>query len=72
MGHRADKPALAFFKSFSTGRQDKFLSPEARIASRHCIKEDTREKSEDILQLYDLLLLVNYSPSAALHRVFAL
>lgn len=45
---------------------------EARIASWHCIKEDSKEKWEDILQLYDKLLLVNYSPSVALHRAFAL
>lgn len=45
---------------------------EARIASWHCIKEDTREKWEDILHLYDQLLLVNYSPSVTLNRIFAL
>jgi len=45
---------------------------EARIASWHCIKEDTKEKWEDILQLYNQLLLINYSPSVALHRTFAL
>ena len=45
---------------------------EARIASWHCIKEDTREKWEDILKLYDQLQLINYSPGVALHRVFAL
>jgi len=45
---------------------------EARIAYRHCMKEDTREKWEEILHLYDQLLLVNDSPSVALNRVFAL
>jgi RNA polymerase sigma factor (sigma-70 family) len=45
---------------------------EARIASWHCRKEDTKEKWEDILQLYNQLLLVNYSPSVALHRTYAL
>ena len=45
---------------------------EARIASWHCIKEDTKEKWEDILQLYNQLLLINYSPNVALHRTFAL
>ncbi len=44
---------------------------EAMIAYWHCLKEDTREKWEDILRLYDQLLLVNYSPSVALNRVFA-
>lgn len=45
---------------------------EAKIASWHCIKEDTKEKWEDILQLYNQLLLVNYSPGVALNRTFAL
>ncbi|HKZ67320.1 MAG TPA: DUF6596 domain-containing protein [Chitinophagaceae bacterium] len=45
---------------------------EARIASWHCMKEDTKEKWEEILQLYNQLLLVNYSPGVALNRTFAL
>jgi RNA polymerase sigma-70 factor (ECF subfamily) len=45
---------------------------EARIAFLHCIKEDTASKWEEILRLYDQLLLVNYSPSVALNRAFAL
>jgi predicted RNA polymerase sigma factor len=45
---------------------------EARIAWWHCIKEDSREKWEDILSLYNQLLMVNYSPSVALNRTFAL
>ena len=45
---------------------------EARIASWHCVKEDSKEKWDDILRLYDQLLLINYSPSVALHRIFAL
>jgi predicted RNA polymerase sigma factor len=45
---------------------------EARIAYWHCIKEDTKEKWEEILQLYDQLLLLNPSPSVALNRIFAL
>lgn len=45
---------------------------EAQIAYWHCIKEDTPEKWENILQLYNQLLLVNYSPSVALNRTFAL
>jgi len=36
------------------------------------MKEDTKEKWEDILRLYDQLLLINYSPSVALNRIFAL
>jgi RNA polymerase sigma factor (sigma-70 family) len=45
---------------------------EAKIAYWHCVKEDTPEKWDDILQLYNDLLLVNYSPSVALNRTFAL
>ena len=45
---------------------------EARIAYWHCMKEDTKEKWADILQLYDQLLLINYSPVVALNRFFAL
>lgn len=44
---------------------------EARIAYWHCIKEDSAEKWEEILFLYDRLLLVNYAPGVALNRVFA-
>jgi RNA polymerase sigma-70 factor (ECF subfamily) len=36
------------------------------------MKEDTAAKWEDILQLYDQLLTINYSPSVALNRTFAL
>jgi RNA polymerase sigma-70 factor (ECF subfamily) len=45
---------------------------EARIASWHSVKEDTPEKWKDILQLYDRLLEVNYSPGVALNRTYAL
>jgi predicted RNA polymerase sigma factor len=45
---------------------------EARIACWHCTKEDSQEKWEDILQLYNQLLKINYSPAAALNRIFAL
>lgn len=45
---------------------------EARIAWWHSMKEDTQEKWENILSLYNQLLQVNYSPSVALNRTFAL
>jgi RNA polymerase sigma-70 factor (ECF subfamily) len=45
---------------------------EARIAYRHCIKEDTKEKWNEILSLYNQLLMINYSPSVALNRTYAL
>lgn len=44
---------------------------EAKIAYWHCIKEDTKEKWKDILQLYDKLMLINYSPGVALNRIYA-
>jgi RNA polymerase sigma factor (sigma-70 family) len=45
---------------------------EAGIAFWHCQKEDTEEKWENILQLYNLLLQINYSPMVALNRTYAL
>jgi RNA polymerase sigma-70 factor (ECF subfamily) len=45
---------------------------EARIAYWHCMKEDTQEKWKDILNMYNQLLLINYSPSVALNRTYAL
>ena len=45
---------------------------EASIAYWHTIKEDTKEKWENILQLYNHLLQIEYSPVAALNRTFAL
>lgn len=45
---------------------------EAAIAYWHTHKEDTKEKWENILQLYNQLLQLEYSPVAALNRTFAL
>jgi len=45
---------------------------EASIAYWHTIKLDTDEKWENILQLYNHLLQIEYSPIAALNRTFAL
>lgn len=45
---------------------------EAGIAYWHTHKEDTTEKWENILQLYNSLLILEYSPIAALNRTFAL
>jgi RNA polymerase sigma factor (sigma-70 family) len=56
----------------ATGNQLSSYHLEARIASWHCIKEDTPEKWEEILQLYNQLLMINYSPGVALNRTFAL
>jgi RNA polymerase sigma-70 factor (ECF subfamily) len=45
---------------------------EAGIAYWHTHKEDTPAKWEEILQLYNQLLQIEYSPIAALNRTFAL
>jgi RNA polymerase sigma factor (sigma-70 family) len=45
---------------------------EASIAYWHTKKADTQEKWENILQLYNELLQLEYSPIAALNRTFAL
>jgi len=45
---------------------------EAAIAYWHTIKNGSIEKWENILQLYNRLLQVEYSPIAALNRTFAL
>lgn len=45
---------------------------EASIAYWHTVKEDTAGKWERILQLYNKLLMVRYSPIAALNRTYAL
>jgi len=57
-----------------SARGDKLSSYhlEARIACWHCIKEESSQKWEEILQLYDQLMRINYSPSVALNRTFAL
>ena len=44
---------------------------EASIAYWHTRKDNTEEKWESILHLYDLLLQLHYSPVAALNRTFA-
>jgi RNA polymerase sigma factor (sigma-70 family) len=45
---------------------------EAGIAYYHTNKTDTKEKWESILQLYNKLLQIEYSPITALNRTYAL
>lgn len=45
---------------------------EAAIAYWHTITADTKDKWENILQLYNQLLQIEYSPIAALNRTYAL
>lgn len=61
-----------FLSQSAEGNEISSYHLEARIAYWHCIKEDTQEKWENILQLYNQLLTINYSPSVALNRTFAL
>ncbi|MEM1215804.1 MAG: sigma-70 family RNA polymerase sigma factor [Bacteroidota bacterium] len=56
----------------STGEAFTKYHLEAAIAFWHTEKEDTTEKWEQILQLYNYLLQIEYSPAAALNRTYAL
>jgi predicted RNA polymerase sigma factor len=59
-------------KQASQGNKITKYHLEASIAYWHTIKADTREKWENILQLYNRLLQIEYSPVAALNRTYAL
>jgi len=61
-----------FLNNASTGTQLSKYHLEAGIAYWHTQKEDTGEKWENILELYNHLLILEYSPIAALNRTFAL
>jgi RNA polymerase sigma factor (sigma-70 family) len=54
------------------GKQLSKYHIEAAIACEHTVKEDTPEKWQAILQLYNQLLFIEYSPVAALNRTYAL
>jgi len=56
----------------TTGNQLSKYHIEAAIAYWNTQKTDSKEKWENILQLYNRLLQVEYSPIAALNRTFAL
>ncbi|MCW9708286.1 RNA polymerase sigma factor [Fodinibius salsisoli] len=66
------KQGMRFLDRSAQGNEISTYHLEARIAYWHCIEEDTPEKWEEILQLYNQLLDINYSSSAALNRVYAL
>lgn len=61
-----------FLKQASQGNRISKYHLEANIAYWHTQKADTKEKWENILLLYNLLLQVEYSPVAALNRTYAL
>jgi len=61
-----------FLRQASTGEDISKYHLEAGIAFWHTIKKDSKEKWESILQLYNELLIKEYSPVAALNRTYAL
>jgi RNA polymerase sigma-70 factor (ECF subfamily) len=61
-----------FLHQASQGNKISKYHLEASIAYWHTNKADTKEKWENILQLYNRLLQIEYSPIAALNRTFAL
>jgi RNA polymerase sigma factor (sigma-70 family) len=61
-----------FLDQASQGNEISKYHLEAGIAYWHTIKADTKEKWENILRLYNQLLLIEYSPIAALNRTYAL
>ena len=61
-----------YLHNASTGNRLSKYHLEANIAYWHTQKADTYEKWEAILQLYNRLLQIEYSPIAALNRTFAL
>ena len=63
---------IYFLHESSKGNEISKYHIEASIAYWHTIKTDTKEKWENILQLYNKLLQIEYSPIAALNRTYAL
>jgi RNA polymerase sigma-70 factor (ECF subfamily) len=61
-----------FLNLSASGSQLSRYHLEAAIAYWNTQKDDTKEKWENILQLYNRLLQMQYSPIAALNRTFAL
>jgi RNA polymerase sigma-70 factor (ECF subfamily) len=61
-----------FLNKAYTGNAVSKYHLEAGIACLHTIQEDSPEKWENILQLYNQLLMIEYSPIAALNRTYAL
>ena len=61
-----------FLHQASQGEKISRYHVEANIAYWHTIKKDSAEKWENILQLYNHLLQIEYSPVAALNRTYAL
>lgn len=66
-----DKGAY-FLSQSSTGNTLSKYHLEAGIAYWHTIKKETIEKWENILELYNNLIILEYSPIVALNRTYAL
>lgn len=63
---------IYYLHEASKGNEISKYHIEAGIAYWHTIKSDTTEKWDHILQLYNQLLVLQYSPVAALNRTYAL
>jgi RNA polymerase sigma factor (sigma-70 family) len=61
-----------FLDRASAGNRFSRYHLEAGIACWHTIKEDSTQKWENVLMLYNQLLMLSYSPVAALNRTYAL
>ncbi len=61
-----------YLKNSAKGNEISKYHLEASIAYWGTQKTDSNEKWENVLQLYDHLLKIDYSPIAALNRTFAL
>lgn len=66
-----DKGAY-FLSQSSTGNSLSKYHLEAGIAYWHTIKKETIEKWQNILELYNNLIILEYSPIVALNRTYAL
>lgn len=70
--HELISKGIYFLNQASRGNKISKYHLEAGIAYWHTIKADTKEKWENILQLFNRLLQIEYSPIAALNRTYAL
>jgi len=61
-----------YLNKASRGKELSRFHLEAGIAYWHTTKNDSQEKWENILQLYNQLLCISYSPVGALNRTYAL
>jgi RNA polymerase sigma factor (sigma-70 family) len=66
------KKGTYFLNMSSAGDQITRFHLEAAIAYWHTQKQDTPDKWENIVQFYNHLLILEYSPIAALNRTYAL